>query len=170
MVTVPLSVVMGSPPHTRGIRHGGSPLSFMTGITPAHAGNTLPHSVTIVPAPDHPRTRGEYGQRTCGQPADRGSPPHTRGILPTFVIESCFVWDHPRTRGEYVTQSVYLSDPEGSPPHTRGIPFNALSTSGESGITPAHAGNTYTYWEHLKASKDHPRTRGEYLAIFPTPI
>ena len=114
-----------------------------------------------------------------------GSPPHTRGIREGCVLSRarCGItpahagntrtrrirrmsWrDHPRTRGEYLISSAYLTSLVGSPPHTRGIhKMISIDTLGK-GITPAHAGNTYSVLHCCRPDRDHPRTRGEYFAF-----
>ena len=71
----------GSPPHTRGIRVELDRLDVVKGITPAHAGNTFQYTSSGHFSKDHPRTRGEYELSTYVYAKDKGSPPHTRGIL-----------------------------------------------------------------------------------------
>ena len=157
-----LAIIWGSPPHTRGIlacryidlRYGG--------ITPAHAGNTIPSLFPSSSWRDHPRTRGEYSIEYDENLMKEGSPPHTRGILPDCLDaikqagitpahagntdsnnpEAGTQGDHPRTRGEYVQGFGEIFGGVGSPPHTRGIPMTLLFTKFFNGITPAHAGNT----------------------------
>ena len=69
----------GSPPHARGRlvveRRNNSPC----GITPACAGKTSAMKLTIAPAPDHPRMRGEDGIDFVRDKTLFGSPPHARG-------------------------------------------------------------------------------------------
>ena len=69
----------GSPPHMRGTRHSFRNLTSMTGITPAHAGNTGTVCRRLTLIQDHPRTCGEH-VRYCGTGIRTvGSPPHMRG-------------------------------------------------------------------------------------------
>ena len=49
----------GSPPHTRGKVLSRSTTAVISGITPAHAGKSLPCDGINVDKRDHPRTRGE---------------------------------------------------------------------------------------------------------------
>ena len=91
------------------------------GITPAHAGNTSNCGSEKDNLRDHPRTRGEYDIWDLTVGYQEGSPPHTRGILLSNLVNVVFGWitpahagnteqyhkhlesdwDHPRTRGEY---------------------------------------------------------------------
>ena len=110
----------GSPPHTRG-KVGLYPHLYReSGITPAHAGKSVPDTDPKKWDKDHPRTRGEKFQELHAILIKRGSPPHTRGKDTLFPV-SCRIrritpahagksylsvftkargWDHPRTRGE----------------------------------------------------------------------
>ena len=77
-----LHCFLGSPPHTRGILDFFRLNRFNFRFTPAYAGNTeaskAEGDITVV----HPRIRGEYRiSRGCTE-TPKGSPPHTRGILP----------------------------------------------------------------------------------------
>ena len=69
----------GSPPRSRGPRHGVGLLGVLGRLTPAFAGTT---SVVLMPHPQrpaHPRVRGDH---SCGHAevyAAMGSPPRSRG-------------------------------------------------------------------------------------------
>ena len=70
--------------------------------------------------------------------------------------------DHPRSRGEYSsTKSGSLSS-QGSSPLSRGIHPAPITVAGINGIIPALAGNTRVICTSGAASRDHPRSRGEY--------
>ena len=135
------------------------------GITPAHAGNTvkmLNTSSCVRGSPPH--TRGiqdldELKEWACGiTPAHAGNTLGQR-------LSTCHAWDHPRTRGEYLGGQSRVQVVGGSPPHTRGILLRQLIYRAELGITPAHAGNTYTISKCNAKCRDHPRTRGEYRYV-----
>ncbi len=49
------------------------------GITPACAGNSVPHQPVDVPKWDHPRLRGEQKMRPTEKEKEEGSPPLARG-------------------------------------------------------------------------------------------
>ena len=69
----------GSPPHTRGTVHPGSPGRDAARITPAHAGNSESGTAYQRATGDHPRTRGEQHPPYPQCVPHPGSPPHTRG-------------------------------------------------------------------------------------------
>ena len=73
-------VVMGSPPLARGIPWCQIRRHFMTGITPACAGNTRFITKIRRVAWDHPRLRGEYLAASVDHYRHTGSPPLARGI------------------------------------------------------------------------------------------
>ena len=73
--------VVGSPPHTRGIRYVNPRQAAERGFTPAYAGNTSSKSPSALRFRVHPRIRGEYSGSACRVLRHLGSPPHTRGIL-----------------------------------------------------------------------------------------
>ena len=156
------TTVAGSPPHTRGIRKLKDKNLKQIRITPAYAGNTLIWLILYKVFKDHPRIRGEYSSNHFLYHLNEGSPPHTRGIL-NFVV-SMFIRigitpayagntmpcksvfrpckDHPRIRGEYSNLQNPTNCNLGSPPHTRGIQRDRKFEVGDTGITPAYAGNT----------------------------
>ena len=117
-----------------------------------------------------------------------GSSPHTRGALALLLHHAAEVGiipayagstdkadrvpalrrDHPRIRGEHMTARNESGDLEGSSPHTRGAPDLHLRSHGEHGIIPAYAGSTARRRCPARASRDHPRIRGEHtVAIDP---
>ena len=51
---------------------------------------------------------------------------------------------------------------QGSPPRMRGIRFVFVNFLPFHGITPAHAGNTFSEREFQSSARDHPRACGEY--------
>ena len=116
--------------------------------------------------------------------APRGSSPLSRGILnhsrnrfsslriiPALAGNTCAsTWsaagttDHPRSRGEYGTPSEHTEPVDGSSPLSRGI--RAADDDGDEGrgIIPALAGNTGSAAALAVTTRDHPRSRGEYMA------
>ena len=110
-----------------------------------------------------------------------GSPPHARGagcvdiladtqggITPACagsrVRQRSLVWlwrDHPRMRGEQRTLDALVSGDRGSPPHARGAVERLASLALGCGITPACAGSSLAAYFLARASRDHPRMRGE---------
>ena len=137
-----ISVLLGSPPPTRGTRCYIRNMRVCVGITPAYAGNTISSRPCSIVFEDHPRLRGEHLRfRQIGM-AQWGSPPPTRGTLlsraddlinkritpayagNTYIIffNSLINQDHPRLRGEHGFTNKQISNQIGSPPPTRGTP------------------------------------------------
>ena len=74
--------------------------------------------------------------------------------------------DHPRSRGVYDSNFNYLRVARGSSPLARGLPPLGDHISCGRGIIPARAGFTLRGLVAGRASRDHPRSRGVYNAIF----
>ena len=72
---------MGSPPQVRGIPVSIGIVSFVSGITPAGAGHTIPQNLLDVRRWDHPRRCGAYCNLRVKKCLEPGSPPQVRGIL-----------------------------------------------------------------------------------------
>ena len=70
----------GSSPHTRGLLHGTLIRSPLSRIIPAHAGFTHGRQAARPEFVDHPRTRGVYFSCLEGSVGEGGSSPHTRGL------------------------------------------------------------------------------------------
>ena len=175
----------GSSPHTRGAHHVSRGGLTRGGIIPAYAGSTTAAGVPSATAWDHPRIRGEHW---LGGPTWRryaGSSPHTRGARPQMFVDtirgriipayagstptsptdSRAMTDHPRIRGEHDCSIYFTNFPTGSSPHTRGAPACATSARKPGRIIPAYAGSTIFLHHHEIISWDHPRIRGEHLAL-----
>src|SRR5690606_27319845 len=73
--------------------------------------------------------------------------------------------DHPRLRGEHGSRTPRPTGSKGSPPLTRGAQRGSTEGSCRSGITPACAGSTTGCAWTASAIADHPRLRGEHLAL-----
>ena len=56
----------------------------------------------------------------------------------------------------------------GSPPPTRGTPYSAKPPELTPRITPAYAGNTDLCKDINGVIEDHPRLRGEHVAVIDT--
>ena len=111
----------GSSPLSRGILVQQPRVRYRDRIIPALAGNTVNVMFPELPAPDHPRSRGEYTSNPAGSLRANGSSPLSRGIrrlpgrnpsrsriIPALAGNTscrsssvCSQWDHPRSRGEY---------------------------------------------------------------------
>ena len=125
--------------------------------------------------------RGEDGVEGAIAKVQTGSPPHARGRLLRSLIRQRIVGitpacagktspsldadlrhaDHPRMRGEDSRMGKLLPEKAGSPPHARGRPASRLASTQWLGITPACAGKTPGISASSRASRDHPRMRGE---------
>ena len=72
--------------------------------------------------------------------------------------------DHPRSRGVYQCGGDVAVLRDGSSPLARGLLTGGLSEPVVPRIIPARAGFTYRGGPHTGAHRDHPRSRGVYLA------
>ena len=179
------SLISGSSPLSRGIPAMGRSLLFTLRIIPALAGNTTGGLARSVRKQDHPRSRGEYlGVFRLSSPA-RGSSPLSRGILayvkhtvvhagiiPALAGNTrnvsgkrCGTTDHPRSRGEYRGREIVHTVTGGSSPLSRGIRVSPICLWCPGGIIPALAGNTRGSRVASTTSRDHPRSRGEYVSV-----
>ena len=173
----------------RGIRFLPDGYMGKLGITPAHAGNTLANALPSICNRDHPRACGEYVPSGPSTITGSGSPPRMRGIrldhkdlgLQTGITPAhagntaysadlfLMLEDHPRACGEYCTSPAPAASVRGSPPRMRGIPEVFKPCGCQTGITPAHAGNTGHSLTVSAVFRDHPRACGEYNGlVFPT--
>ena len=154
----------------------------VTGIIPAHAGNTRYPSCQPEPRRDHPRACGEHFPESaiCGH--NRGSSPRMRGtrtaqstatpghgIIPAHAgnTYSAHPWigqtgDHPRACGEHPCARGHVSCRCGSSPRMRGTRKRLSFHQVHIGIIPAHAGNTLNILREYDSRGDHPRACGEH--------
>ena len=65
--------------------------------------------------------------------------------------------------GKYVFSALSMLAVVGSPPRVREIQISTTLTRTCTRITPACAGNTYSYFILLCFDKDHPRVCGKYF-------
>ena len=172
----------GSSPLSRGILGPVATPDPAGGIIPALAGNTQNRYRRRGRVSDHPRSRGEYGNRIRigflqwgSSPLSRGIQFHASvchghcGIIPALAGNTGWrpmwwspEWDHPRSRGEYDLASHHDSCSAGSSPLSRGIPWGVGDELLGRRIIPALAGNTELPSASLMGTPDHPRSRGEY--------
>ena len=135
------STTTGSSPLSRGILAQRHDLQRTRGIIPALAGNTIEPAGPVLPAGDHPRSRGEYSPCFFSSSFWYGSSPLSRGILSPskpsrrrFGIIPALAGntpitdgpldagrDHPRSRGEYIGSKSTAFQYLGSSPLSRGI-------------------------------------------------
>ena len=133
----------GSPPRARGAGLGPPRRWRGGGITPACAGSSGSATPATRTPWDHPRVRGEQGERTAQSAAPAGSPPRARGAggerpragsrrritpacagsRPTGSGKTTTGRDHPRVRGEQHGCEIGRSGVTGSPPRARGADY-----------------------------------------------
>ena len=180
-----LVVGEGSSPHTRGAPRDPDIAGRPARIIPAYAGSTLPSLSSLLMISDHPRIRGEHDRGYLRPGVPEGSSPHTRGaplpawhendpagIIPAYAGSTSKSnpptargKDHPRIRGEHDETRQLIADGVGSSPHTRGARPRPTGSPPASWIIPAYAGSTRAGRRPCRRSEDHPRIRGEHLAI-----
>ena len=130
---------------------------------------------------DHPRACGEKKGFVQSANSSMGSPPRMRGkgkgsqdcqrvagITPAHAgkrvgSETPKRWykDHPRACGEKPAEVPPLAASLGSPPRMRGKVHSVAKAHQGSGITPAHAGKSFTRALYMPDFWDHPRACGE---------
>ena len=154
----------GSSPRMRGTPKMKRMICFMTGIIPAHAGNTGLSKRLALCRRDHPRACGEHYAYDSADITGMGSSPRMRGtpyvalqyecgggIIPAHAGNTMRVpvgaelnRDHPRACGEHSISAVMRLIFLGSSPRMRGTPVHVPKSPLGLGIIPAHAGNTPT--------------------------
>ena len=132
--------VLGSPPRMRGKACLTLIIRLLLGITPAHAGKSLPAVLKCPPTRDHPRVCGEKRRVRSWRALLLGSPPRMRGkvvlssenplcrgITPAYAGKSRSSArphhshrDHPRACGEKTEYRALVTAHQGSPPRMRG--------------------------------------------------
>ena len=138
----------------------------------------------IICGKDHPRSRGVYRRRPWATARRRGSSPLARG-LPVSVPSSgdgariiparagftsrhhrsgASPPDHPRSRGVYEAGQARSRRPLGSSPLARGLRRACRHSRRGGGIIPARAGFTGALPQARGRIRDHPRSRGVYVA------
>ena len=91
----------GSSPLARGLLTPAAADLTAARIIPARAGFTPRARRRSAPGPDHPRSRGVYGQRTPCTRRSGGSSPLARGLRAWSTGRPTRWADHPRSRGVY---------------------------------------------------------------------
>ena len=152
--------VLGSPPRMRGKACLTLIIRLLLGITPAHAGKSLPAVLKCPPTRDHPRVCGEKRRVRSWRALLLGSPPRMRGkvgllhghiiaigITPAHAGKRRSIGrlsqptrDHPRVCGEKCSSVRSASHRRGSPPRVRGKVCDLTIIRVHHGITPAYAG------------------------------
>ena len=173
--------MLGSSPLTRGKRPVPGLQGRHPGLIPAHAGKTVPASISGQRPWAHPRSRGENeaaiqsGADTAGSsPLTRGKHPvqgdraRPRGLIPAHAGKTPIPKGthhayraHPRSRGENRSDVRRWIDHTGSSPLTRGKLFVGIPGFLTLGLIPAHAGKTRGTGASRPGAEAHPRSRGE---------
>ena len=137
-------------------------IRLLLGITPAHAGKSLPAVLKCPPTRDHPRVCGEKRRVRSWRALLLGSPPRMRGkvvlssenplcrgITPAYAGKRVSrspaktgAWNHPRVCGEKAFGCRRCTFPQGSPPRMRGKGSRMTRATSMVGITPACAGKS----------------------------
>ena len=73
--------------------------------------------------------------------------------------------DHPRIRGEHCSGRRPMVSEGGSSPHTRGARPRGAGHHRRGRIIPAYAGSTSPSRPSKGPTRDHPRIRGEHVAV-----
>ena len=154
-------VLTGSSPLTRGKQCALSVNQFSERLIPAHAGKTRRGTPTTRSRPAHPRSRGENNaaRYTCAD--RRGSSPLTRGKPGLAFVRNPRPRLTPDRAGKTQICDVVVGRARGSSPLTRGKRRRHPAGPTRRRLIPAHAGKTLRVIPDLKATKAHPRSRGE---------
>ncbi len=180
-----LHCASGSSPLARGTLVEVAQHLCVRRIIPARAGNTGPSTIRSGHCADHPRSRGEHIMRPAPRRCAGGSSPLARGtragddalapgrrIIPARAGNTrrphaapAAAADHPRSRGEHLSTRWMASAVAGSSPLARGTRPREAAAAGGERIIPARAGNTLPRSARPSYFADHPRSRGEHVAL-----
>ena len=154
----------GSSPLARGLRTGAEPRCRPARIIPARAGFTALGKTGPFDWADHPRSRGVYpcSKSTSGFP-DWIIPARAGFTSPDSPAPS-LSQDHPRSRGVYSSCAHAPSPFFGSSPLARGLLLEKGVEDRRGRIIPARAGFTGARSRPARVGRDHPRSRGVYVA------
>ena len=157
----------GSSPLARGLRVRVSAGRPSRGIIPARAGFTSCARSWASFRWDHPRSRGVYWPDTFANHELPGSSPLARGLPRRRAPWSVRRTDHPRSRGVYTYAKAGVSLGTGSSPLARGLRDLRRVSHSCLWIIPARAGFTLSLRSPPSLRRDHPRSRGVYIAVMP---
>ena len=180
--------LLGSSPHTRGALDYPPVSFFKIGDHPRIRGeHGVGEGSDLRRVVDHPRIRGEH-PGVDGDGADRlgiipayagstlwvitlanfcrGSSPHTRGAPPYPSLSTVSPVDHPRIRGEHGDERRPTRRAGGIIPAYAGSTTPSTSAPpSASGSSPHTRGALGEHFERADKVEDHPRIRGEHLAL-----
>ena len=136
--------MIGSSPHTWGIRRGHDLRHGFQRFIPTYVGHTENNTAVAGRRAVHPHIRGAYKRALIRWKCGVGSSPHTWGIRstrPTFVC------------------------PAGSSPHTWGIRCIFCRKLRRKRFIPTYVGHTSLRWAYLPLRPVHPHIRGAYFLL-----
>ena len=154
----------GSSPLARGLLGPHPGAIAVARIIPARAGFTQRYSSAREAGGDHPRSRGVYFSSIWATISGVGSSPLARGLRRGVPRVHRLGADHPRSRGVYPPRSVDDLAGRGSSPLARGLLLGEDDWAVLRGIIPARAGFTVDGLGRGADGRDHPRSRGVYVA------
>ena len=174
----------GSSPLARGLLGRSRRFAPAAGIIPARAGFTPRDRHSRPTHQDHPRSRGVYSSPTLKRISPRGSSPLARGLPVLEAGCACGARiiparagftllpherggrgrDHPRSRGVYMAPAGRSHYWRGSSPLARGLRAGPAAQGRDGRIIPARAGFTIVDKIKPALTRDHPRSRGVYIA------
>ena len=173
-------------PRSRGVyRRSACPCACPRGSSPLARGLPDTCGRTTARSSDHPRSRGVYASARVGLVGSSGSSPLARGLQeadeggdarPGIIpARAGFTRrldrgrqgrrDHPRSRGVYALAEAGAYTGNGSSPLARGLPGPDPGDRPDPGIIPARAGFTRRLDRGRQGRRDHPRSRGVYVAM-----
>ena len=175
----------GTSPHARGPRVHREAELRVDGNIPACAGTTSARGCTPTRRGEHPRMRGDHIGLGVLRALLRGTSPHARGPLgsyvrrgarrrnipacagttPTVSCTSTISREHPRMRGDHLFQARQAATDVGTSPHARGPRVAVIITACVDGNIPACAGTTATFGFPSSTPREHPRMRGDHYEM-----
>ena len=155
------------------------------GLIPARAGTTLDRLSSSPVRGAHPRSRGDHSISRFTIAFSGGSSPLARGpllrrkrddlshgLIPAragttlaVTVLPKFIRAHPRSRGDHNRPPTAAKNSPGSSPLARGPPNTRPSRRELVGLIPARAGTTPPRRQTVRATRAHPRSRGDHLAF-----
>ena len=154
-------------PRSRGVySKTTSPVVLSAGSSPLARGLLFGARLDAVPHGSSPLARGLRGTVAAWPARSRIIPARAGFTLPR-PVRSPMAKDHPRSRGVYLLCASARVALCGSSPLARGLPEAPEGQGGHRRIIPARAGFTPIRPPSPRTAKDHPRSRGVYLATAP---
>ena len=173
---------MELPPRARRILLNGLPIQIKNGTTSACAENTSPAFISMQPAGNYLRVRGEYQSTVLPHHRHWELPPrarrihlasrcnrHFRGTTSAcaentkhFPLTLAHIMNYLRVRGEYRLVFRGCRDSRELPPRARRIRCGLHGFATRTGTTSACAENTHPANHRDSSRRNYLRVRGEY--------